>query len=56
MAKVTYRGCQYDTNTPKQEFRSWHRTVDCRDHVYRGHHYYPIQTMDPSTKKEIYDV
>ena len=56
MAKVKYRGVEYDTNTPKNEFISWHRNVDTQDHVYRGTHYYPIQTMDADTKEAIYHV
>jgi len=56
MAKVVYRGISYDTEQPKEEFISWHKQVDCKDHVYRGSHYYPIQSMEASTKKEIYDV
>lgn len=56
MAKVTYRGCQYDTETPKKDFVEWHKKVDTRKHNYRGHEYYPIQTMDSETKEAIYHV
>jgi len=56
MTTATYRGVKYDTDQPKQEFNSWHKKVDCKDHVYRGEHYFPIQTMESSTKKEIYHV
>lgn len=56
MSKVTYRGVEYDTEQPKKDFLDWHKEVDCKDHVYRGKHYYPIQNMDSSTKKEIYNV
>jgi len=56
MSKATYRGVSYDTAEPKKQFISWHKDVDCKDHVYRGQHYFPIQTMDEETKKEIYNV
>lgn len=54
MAKACYRGVWYDTEAPKKEFIEWHQKVDLKDHSYRGQHYYPIQTMDEDTKKQIY--
>lgn len=54
MSQATYRGCKYNTDLPKEEFKHWHKQVDRIDHVYRGKHYYPIQTMNQESKENIY--
>lgn len=49
MSVATYRGVQYDTDTPKTEYRSWWNGIHhdaSRRLTYRGLDYRPCQTGD----------
>lgn len=45
MAIVTYRGCQYDTDTHKRDFQEWWNDMHCDatlKRMYRGQSYRPV--------------
>lgn len=49
MAKATYRGCQYDTDTKKEEYRKWYSQTHAPSqtkNVYRGLKYRPCNNEE----------
>lgn len=49
MAKVTYRGCSYDTEDMKKEYVSWYNKTHSPAHsnnVYRGVEYRPCNNSE----------
>jgi len=44
MSQATYRGCKYNTDTPKQEYQKWYSETHAPAHpanTYRGVAYRP---------------
>jgi hypothetical protein len=51
MSIATYRGCQYNTDTPKEEYRKWYSQTHAPAHpnnVYRGTPYRPCKNEEVS--------
>ena len=49
MSIATYRGCQYNTDTPKQEYHKWYSQTHAPAHpnnVYRGTPYRPCKNSE----------
>jgi len=51
MSIATYRGCKYNTETPKEEYRKWYSMTHAPAHpnnVYRGTEYRPCKNEEVS--------
>ena len=49
MSIATYRGIEYDTQTPKAEYQQWYLQTHCdasKTLTYRGKDYRPSKTND----------
>jgi hypothetical protein len=49
MSQATYRGCQYNTDTPKEEYRQWYSKTHAPAHpqnTYRGVAYRPCKNQE----------
>ena len=49
MSQATYRGCQYNTDTPKEEYRQWYSKTHAPAHpqnTYRGVAYRPGKNQE----------
>lgn len=53
MSQATYRGCQYNTDTPKEEYRQWYSRTHAPAHpsnTYRGVAYRPCHNEEIGSK------
>jgi len=53
MSQATYRGCQYNTDLPKQEYQKWYSETHAPAHpnnTYRGVSYRPCRNGEMEAK------
>jgi hypothetical protein len=49
MTQATYRGCKYNTDIPKQEYKNWYSQTHSPNHpqnTYRGVAYRPCNNSE----------